>query len=237
MTAESVDRERIRLGEETVRTSNRRRMTPIPGMIAMAVLTRRCSQPHLRLSSDHQRGIAGQSHLHRRGAGAISEAGIANRAGWAMGAIRRLVRTLHHGRQSRTMAAGAGTRTRITAASTPFRQWRTIRPGLPWAPRAVGAARGEWRLGPQLAVLLGRTGDSQVLKWRGATRPRCIPRPDPRLGEGDEVSSTRDPMRPVQSHLAGLPITIDLVRDITGRLPLRRLVALPELQPACILTG
>lgn len=165
MTAETVDRGRIRPGDATVRTSNGRPTTPVAVMIAMAVLTRRCSPLRLLQSSDHQRGIAGQSHLSLLEAEATSEAPIASRAAWVMAATRLLVRTLHHARRSKTMAAGEGTKTRTTDASTPSHQWRTTPPGLPWALRAVDAVRGEWPLGPQPAdPPLGKTGDSQVLR-------------------------------------------------------------------------
>lgn len=136
------------------------------------------------------------------------------------------------------MAAEEGTKTRTTDASTPSHQWRIAPLGLPWALRAVDVVRGEWPLGPQPAdPPLGKTGDTQVLRWRGATRPRCIPRPGPHLEEGGEASSTPGPTHRVQSRLAGLPITIGLVQDHMGRLQLHRSAAPPELQPVCILTG
>lgn len=143
MTAEIADRDRIHRGDATARTTSRHHMIPVAGMTAMGVLTLRHRQLSPPQTSGSRRETAAPSQLHPpeyEAKGAAPSATLVERA---MGAIRLLARTLQVGRRSPTTAGGAGTRTRTTGASTPFRLWLILPRGPLQAPGTVAVAQGD----------------------------------------------------------------------------------------------
>lgn len=138
-----ADRDRIHRGGATARTTSRHHMMPVAEMTAMDVLTLRHRQLSLPQTSGSRRETAGPSHFHLPEYEANGAAPSVTLVERAMGAIRLLARTLQVGQRSPTTAGGAGTRTRITGASTPFRLWSILPRGPLQVPGTVAVAQGD----------------------------------------------------------------------------------------------